>query len=127
MVEKRAFDPVSGQAAPQRWNHDIGEPAFFPHKLVMVVTGFMALAAAAAATQAQPMPTRAASASLSVGATVVRPEPQPVVAVRRGAVTVSNAGGVIVSAEGGIARRLDGGTILVTPLAGGAMRVTFTY
>jgi hypothetical protein len=92
----------------------------------MVVTGFMALAAAAA-TQAQPVLARTVAASLSVGATVVRPEPRPVLSVQRGAVTISDAGGVIVSAEGGIARRLDGGTIVVTPAGAGAMRVIFTY
>ena len=90
----------------------------------MIVAGLMAFAAAAAL-QAQPPSLRVSGASLSVGATVIRPGPQPVAAVRSGAIIVGNAGRVAVSAEGGIARRLDGGTILVTP--GPARRVTLTF
>lgn len=92
----------------------------------MVVTAFLAFAATAAP-QAQPASPRTGTAAIGVGAIVIRPAPQPVLAVRRGAVTISNAGSAIVSAEGGTARRLDGGTILVTPGAAGAMTITITY
>lgn len=71
--------------------------------------------------------TQGATTSLSVGATVVRPEPEPAVAIQRGAVTIRNAGGVTVTAQGGTLRRLDGGTIQVTPGPGGRMMITFTY
>lgn len=91
----------------------------------MIAAGLIALAAAALPTQ--PASVRTRTASLGVGATVVRPEPQPVVAVRSGAVTVGNAARVAVSAEGGTARRLDGGTILVTPGPAGRVTLIFTY
>lgn len=92
----------------------------------MIVAGFMAFAAAAAM-QAQPVSVRASTASISVGATVIRPGPQPVVAVERGAVTISNAGSVVVSAEGGTLRRAADGTILVTAGGSGTMTITLTY
>jgi len=92
----------------------------------MIVAGLMAFAAAAAL-QAQPLSVRTSAASLSVGATVIRHEPQPAVAVRSGAIIVSNAGGVTVSADGGTARRLDGETILVTPGGAGPVTLTVTY
>jgi hypothetical protein len=126
MVEEDAFDPVSGQADALPWNHDIGKPAFSPHGLGMIVAGLMALATLGAP-PAQPASARSATAAMSVGATVIRPEPQPLVAVQRASVTIRNAGSVIVSADGGTAQRLDGGTILVTPGAAGALTITFTY
>ncbi|MEA3047535.1 MAG: hypothetical protein QOJ53_1867 [Sphingomonadales bacterium] len=91
----------------------------------MIVAGLLAFATAAL--PAQPASLRARTASLGVGANVVRPEPQPLVAVQSGAVTVRNAGSVAVSAEGGTARQLGDGTILVTPGAAGRMTITLTY
>jgi hypothetical protein len=89
----------------------------------MIAATLMALAAAAM----QPASTRTSAASMSVGATVIRPAPQPVVAVQGGAATVRNAGRVTVSAQGGTARQLSDGTILVTPGAAGRMTLTLTY
>jgi len=71
--------------------------------------------------------TQSSTTSLSVGATVVRPEPQAVVAVAGGAVTVRNAGRATVTAEGGTLRRANDGTIQVTPGGAGGMRITLTY
>jgi hypothetical protein len=92
----------------------------------MIVTGFMAFAAAAAM-QAQPASVRESAGAMSVGATVIRPEPQPVIAVQRGAAIVSNAASVIVSAEGGTLSRAADGTILVTAGGPRTMRITLTY
>ncbi|HYN46881.1 MAG TPA: hypothetical protein VES64_09330 [Allosphingosinicella sp.] len=83
----------------------------------MIATSLIALLAAA----------QTSTASLGVGATVVRPAAQPVVAVARGTVTVSNAGNVIVTAEGATLRRANDGTILVTPGRAGAMTIILTY
>ena len=76
-----------------------------------MLTNALLLTAAAALTQ--PVTARTASASMSVGATVVRPEPQPVVALERGAVVVRNAGDAIVTIEGD-PRRTASGTVFVT-------------
>jgi|GEM_PF-3106673 len=83
----------------------------------MISTGLIALLAA----------TQGNTASLGVGAIVVRPAPQPVLAIARGAATLSNAEGVIVTAEGGTARHKADGTILVTPAGAGTVTVTLTY
>ncbi|MEA3029521.1 MAG: hypothetical protein QOG13_846 [Sphingomonadales bacterium] len=91
----------------------------------MIAAGLILFAAAAL--PAQPAPLGTSSASLGVGATVIRPEPLPLVSVQGNAVTVRNAGSVAVSAEGGTARRLGDGTILVTPGAAGRMTLTLTY
>jgi hypothetical protein len=91
----------------------------------MIAAGLIAFAAAAI--PAQPASFGASSASLAVGATVIRPEPQPIVTVQGGAATVRSAGRVAVSAEGGIVRRLGDGTILVTPDAAGRVTLTLSY
>jgi len=74
----------------------------------MMLTGTLLLAAMAAI-QAQPAEARMATTSMAVGATVVRPEPQPLVRIERGAVTVRDAGSAIVTID-----RADPRLVLVT-------------
>lgn len=92
----------------------------------MVLTAALALIGAAALPVAQPERVRAGNA-MSVGATVVHPAPEPAIAIRRGAVTVSNVEGVAVAAEGGTALRTGAGTVVITAEAAGLMTITLTY
>jgi len=89
----------------------------------MVLTAALALIGAAAL----PPPVRTGTAAMSVGATVVRPQPGPAIAIRRGAVTVSNVEGVAVGVEGGMARRTGAGTVLITAAAAGRVTITLIY
>jgi len=85
------------------------------------------MAVAASALQAQPLPIHVASAAMRVGATVVRPQPQPAIAIGPAAVTIGNAADVSVSAEGGVLRRTAGGGFTLAPRNGGPVRITLTY
>jgi hypothetical protein len=67
------------------------------------------------------------SASLSVGATVVRPPPEPRIAIERGAVVVRGAGEVAVGIEGGALRPGPRGTLIIVPAAAGPVRLTLSY
>lgn len=92
----------------------------------MVLTAALALIGAAAL-PAQPPRLRAGNASMSVGANVVRHPPEPAIAIRSGAVTVSNVEGVTVGVEGGTARRIGAATVVITAEAAGPMTITLTY
>ena len=67
------------------------------------------------------------STSLSVGGTVVRPEPQPVIAVARDGITIANVQGLALTAEGRSVRRRPNGAIRAEAARNATVRITLTY